>query len=137
MTTGEILRAAAVRLAQPNAWLQRALCRKDGQPIHDTTFPLSVGDSWCATGAIYCELGDHWPRLSITHEALRLVCEVVGADPVYFTGSEPSCHSYVVCWNNAPDRTQDEVVAALLAAADLWESRQAIETTPQPEYEYA
>lgn len=137
MTTGEILRSAAARLAQPNAWLQRSLCQRKRVPIHHMNQPLSAGDSWCATGAIYCELGERWPKFSETHEALRLICEVVGAPAVYFTGDDLSPHSYVVCWNNAPERTQSEVVAAFLAAADLWESRQVVEIAPEPEYEYA
>lgn len=102
---GDVLERAANRLSKPGAWTQGADSRDaDGNDL-DNVDP-DDGDhspvSWCAGGAIFAEAPNQ-----VTYEAARNVLASV-------TGS------YVpMDWNDAAERTQQEVVAKLREAAAL------------------
>lgn len=96
-TVPEILNAAADLLEKPGAWTQGALYRDAaGEPIPN--FGDREAVCYCAEGAIAAVVG----RYSLSHPAYA---------PLGGTGELSS-------WNDAPGRTQKEVVAALRQAAE-------------------
>jgi hypothetical protein len=104
----ELLLKAAYRVGQPGAWTQHFLGRtKDGV---GTYVRKALGTeqihSHCMLGALYCEY-DRDPAPDI-HAAYNAIVQSVGT-------------SLVADWNDAPTRTQDQVVAALVRAAELVE----------------
>ena len=104
----ELLRKAAFRVGQPGAWTQHYLGRfKNG--IGTYVRATLAGDeihSRCMLGALYCEY-DRDPSPNI-HAAYDAIVRVIG------TG-------LVADWNDAPSRTQDDVVTVLLHAAEIAE----------------
>ena len=94
-----LLAAALVR----TGWTQGTEARdEEGRPVYATD-PAAV--CWCATGAI------------------RRVASVIGAGlPDYdvilaAANAVATCGMGIVAWNDEPGRTQDDVAAALDAAA--------------------
>jgi hypothetical protein len=107
MTPAEVLRAAAVLLSAPGAWNQhRWACDIFGDWCAPTN-PAAV--CWCLRGAI-------------AHVVGSMMTEHVGpAEDVL----RRSLHrDGLAQWNDTRGRTADEVVAALIAAAEMAE-RQA------------
>jgi class 3 adenylate cyclase len=105
----ELLRKAAFRVGQPDGWTQHYLGRlKDGTGTYVRTM-LRTGaiHSRCMLGALYCEY-DQDPAPDI-HVAYDAIVRTIG------TG-------LVADWNDAPGRTQGDVVHALLNAAELVEA---------------
>lgn len=111
-TVADILTAAAEIVAKPGAWTQGAYSRDaDHLATDDECEPVAVGEPvcWCAMGAI-AKAGDHNPLFS-------------------WSTDHPAVHAYRVLrslipegdvpdWNDATNRTQAEVVAALRTAAE-------------------
>jgi len=102
-TVADILTAAADLIDKPGAWTQHVFAKSSP----DATDHLSGYDPkavcWCALGAMEAAAGEELSCMAIFGQAETfLVAEV---------GNVPS-------WNDAPNRTQAEVVAALRAAAD-------------------
>ncbi len=102
----EILRKAAYRVGQPGAWTQHYLGRlEDGtgtfarRAVHEDSVR-----SRCLLGALYCE-HDLDPRANI-HAAYEAIVRAIGT-------------SLVADWNDDPARRQEEVVGALLEAAEI------------------
>lgn len=95
-----VLLSAADLLEQPGAWTQNMLsATKRGYAIGAMEDNAAC---WCAMGAIFREArgaGD------LTRPAYDALADVIG-------------HGHIPSWNDAPERTQAEVVAALRAAAE-------------------
>jgi len=118
-TVADILTAAADLIAQPGAWTQLGgdddgsggECARD-----ENGNPVSAVDSdaacWCLFGAIERVTNGHDVRIV---RALEWLTAKRSDDLVGF--------------NDAPERTQDEVVAALRAAADKARTEHAVGTT--------
>ena len=105
----ELLRKAAYRVGQPGAWTQHYLGRlKNGTGTYVRNV-LSGSDihSRCMLGALYCEY-DMDPAPNV-HAAYDAVVKSIG------TG-------LIADWNDFPQRTQNEVVAALVRAAEIAEA---------------
>lgn len=98
MTPAEILTKAADLLEKPGAWTQKELGRRaDGTPIRCGE-DMAEAVCYCISGAIIAIAGpDHLMRCT------RAVEKVTRKLPVI--------------WNDAPERTQAEVVAKLREAA--------------------
>ena len=103
----ELLRKAAYRVGQPGAWTQHYLGRLQNGTGTYARKLLTGAPSRCMLGALYCEF-DLSPTASI-HSAYDALVRSVG------TG-------LLADWNDAPQRTQDDVVAALLRAAEIAEA---------------
>lgn len=104
MTPAELRAAAAARLAR--GWTQDAYARTAaGRPIGPT---CDNAASWCLYGALHAEMGGLPERPS--HERLRTVGEV--CDQIRTELGLPASIS-LGDWNDAPERTQAEVVAAV------------------------
>lgn len=105
----ELLRRAAYRVGQPGGWTQHYLGRlEDGtgtfarRAMREKTIR-----SRCLLGALYCEHDlDPKPNIHVAYEA---IVRAIG------TG-------LIADWNDNPARTQDEVVGALLRAAEIAEA---------------
>lgn len=98
-TVSEILNAAADLLEKPGAWTTGDYARGD--------------DCFCALGAI-CEIeGQVKPRGNVVVE--KEESDASRAFALFVMGEPEPYH--VARWNDAPGRTQAEVVAALRAAA--------------------
>jgi hypothetical protein len=104
----ELLRKTAYRVGQPGGWTQHYLGRlKDGTGTYVRTMLRTVEiESRCMLGALYCEY-DRNPAPDI-HLAYQAIVRTIG------TG-------LVADWNDAPERTQEDVVGALLHAAEVME----------------
>ena len=115
-TASDVLRKAADLIEPAEAWTQNAFSRN-----HDGTTDEANGDApaadnpvcWCAMGAIAfiakIDPNDwHAWKISGANDASK-------AMETYVSGP-------VGDWNDAPERTQAEVVAALRAAADASEA---------------
>lgn len=104
-TVPEVLRAAADLIAKPGAWTQDAFARTaKGSPIGPEEQPAVC---WCASGALMKVCGGHFIKIR-ADEFLRQVMR----------------EQAVSVFNDAPRRTQKQVVAALRQAADLAEAAQ-------------
>lgn len=105
----ELLRKAAYRVGQPGAWTQHYLGRLKngtGTYVRNVLNDSEIG-SRCMLGALYCEY-DMDPAPNI-HAAYDAVVASIG------TG-------LIADWNDSPQRTQDDVVAALVRAAEIAEA---------------
>lgn len=101
-TVSEVLFAAADLIEPEGAWTQGCSAR-DAQG-NQTSATRKQAVCWCAAGAIWHEVGDH---SSFTADAATDELEQT------LGGMIP-----VGTWNDAPDRTQAEVVAKLREAAE-------------------
>ncbi len=102
MQPSDILSRAADRLEQPGAWTQNAFARTSDDK---RVFPYSSNAvCWCARGVVAKELqhSDEWE----TPHAYDYLRRAAGA-------------LSIATWNDAPERTQAEVVAALRKAAEM------------------
>lgn len=126
MTTAEILRAAADLIEPEGAWTQGAGSRnaegQDRQELRDSEYDPGEATCWCIGGAVVeaferanaQDEHDDWePALAPLFKPL---CKALGK-----TSEDPYADSPWVYFNDAPDRTQAEVVAKLREAADLAE----------------
>lgn len=100
MTPSEVLLAAADLIEPEGAWTQRAFARdRHGTALTARSYGAVC---WCADGAIIHSAGDeaylHGPCLAAVY---RIIPDTL----------------LINHWNDAPDRTQAEVVAALREAA--------------------
>jgi len=99
MTVSELLDAAA-DLIERSGWTQKTSARDaDGTPC-----ALNQGVAFCPIGAIDWAdwVADHdW---SLVFDAFSALADAIGG-------------GQVAVWNDAPDRTQDDVVTALRTAA--------------------
>ena len=100
-TVAEILNKAADLIEPKGAWVKGFLAKdeqgrgyKDGMPRNPVCF--------CAEGAVQAAAGK--ANLSLERQAFDALRRVLPTD-------------FIHEWNDAPDRTQTEVVAALRAAA--------------------
>lgn len=95
----DILDRAADRLSKPGAWTQGANARDaDGRGVSPNN-PAAV--CWCLSGVLYSVE----PRYSVAREANDFMNRYVLV-------------SYAHHWNDAPERTQSEVIQTLRQAAD-------------------
>jgi hypothetical protein len=100
MLPSEILSKAADLIEPEGAWTQGAYSKdRRGNPC-----PLSLRSvCWCAEGAIAAiSRADH----EVTHNALTFLRKQIGTRAS-------------IAWNDAPERTQAEVVSALRKSASL------------------
>ena len=114
-SVAEVLERAADLIEPDGRWTRGAFSRNaDGSAdLDDEALAASEPVCWCGLGAIAQTLrvdslkGRLWSRLDtgLTGQAYRLLNEVVGTD--------------FPDWNDAPERTQAEVVAKLREAAAL------------------
>lgn len=105
----DLLIRAAYLSSQPEAWCQHYLARfRDGTGTYSRKRLRSIKvESRCMLGALYSEY-DRDPLVDI-HAAYEAIVQSIGT-------------SRVADWNDAPSRTQNEVVAALLRAASIAEA---------------
>ncbi len=105
----ELLRKAAFRVGQRGGWTQHYLGRlKNGVGTYvRKALSTSEVQSHCILGALYCEY-DRDPVPNI-HAAYQAVVQSIGT-------------ARIADWNDSPQRTQDEVIAALLGAAEIAEA---------------
>ena len=94
----DILNRAADRLEQPNAWSQHVMATTASRQVVAARDPRAC--QWCSMGAISAETDDPNIRFCVDG-ALRAAIN-----------SRSIAH-----WNDAPGRTQTEVVAAFRKAA--------------------
>jgi len=101
-TITSLLNAAADLLAQPGAWTQGAYARD--------MFGSDVGSQWSDDAVCFCVMGALNQVREAQHDAVILgsLSHAIRA----VNGGYP-----IAEWNDAPGRTQAEVVAALRAAA--------------------
>lgn len=102
-TLADVLRRAADRV-QFRGWTQGMLAR-DAAGEGVSPFKPEASE-WCALGAFYADFGG-W-NLSGAHR------EAYAALTIY-AGSIPA-------WNNAPERTADEVADTMRRCAKVWEN---------------
>jgi hypothetical protein len=96
----DILTKAADLLEQPNAWCQGDIAKDaEGNRVPFATDPKAC--QWCLIGAI-CHVAKHAPDDEIAKVGAAI------SDDEYLT---------IAGWNDAPERTQTEVVAVLRKAA--------------------
>lgn len=106
-TVADILTAAAELIDRPGAWIQGQGAKTiTGEPV-DPTHERAA--QWCAWGAIERVTNGHRARSDRSFHALL---DALDLDPDW----DPAIFGEV--WNDAPERTQAEVVAALRAAAE-------------------
>lgn len=106
-TAAELLRRAAYRVGQPGAWCQYYVARlKDGRMTHAASLDA---DAYCMLGALYAEREAAGGAREATQEAYSAIERAVGT-------------SLIAEWNDAPTRTQDQVVAALIKASEIAET---------------
>lgn len=102
-TVSEILFAAADLIEPEGAWTQRAIAR-------DRKGLIAIGEGtavcWCAIGAII-KVGGAWEAIERTEKLLAL------PDAARVGDLRP-----LAAFNDAPERTQEEVVAKLREAAE-------------------
>ena len=98
-----ILTEAADLLEPEGAWVQRSFAKgPEGQ-----SYPQPEAEcSWCALGAILKASGGVRAAAGGYHDAVLFLRQVHG-------------FQHTVFWNDAPDRTQAEVVQAIRDAAAL------------------
>jgi hypothetical protein len=104
MTPADALRQAAALIAKPGAWTQGAYAlTKNGRLIPPSSRHAAC---WCLSGAL--------KRVApgARHAAVR-------GDAIVALGRV--LKSNAVCWNDTRGRTQAEVVAKLIEAADALE----------------
>jgi hypothetical protein len=106
----ELLRKAAYRVGQPHAWTQHYLGRLKSGAGTFTRGLLRADEmqSYCMLGALYSEC-DREPQANI-HTVYDALVEALGTP-------------LLADWNDAPQRTQMDVVGALLRAAEIVEAR--------------
>jgi len=111
LTIAEVLTRAADLIEPEGAWTQGDTARDaDGKPLPNSTEPAAV--CWCVLGAIGKTVGGaNRPMFSAARKALRAV---LPEDIEQIDEDLPDEAN----WNDAPERTQAEVVAALRAAAE-------------------
>lgn len=101
MTTVEFLKETRAKLAQ--GWTQREFARKDGEPTGASALD---SDCWCVVGALgHVALlhGDYF--MPAKFEARSALVEAIGS-------AEFERWSYSLPhWNDAPERTQEDVLA--------------------------
>jgi hypothetical protein len=104
MTPAEVLRGAAALQSAPGAWRQHGWARDaDGRWVSPTN-PAAV--CWCVRGAIAHVVGSMMPEhIGPAQDVLRASLRRNG----------------LAQWNDFRKRRQEEVVAALLAAAEMAE----------------
>lgn len=105
----DLLLRAAYLSAQPKGWCQHYLARfRDGTGTYARKRLQSAEiESRCMLGALYTEYDDE--PLADIHAAYDAIVQSIGTPRV-------------ADWNDAPSRTQSEVVAALLRAARIAEA---------------
>lgn len=96
----EVLDKAADLIEPEGAWCQHVIAKKGGRVFKDGGVPgWREADCFCVSGALLFA-GEGEDR-----EARRRLTRLIGQEPIY--------------WNDAPNRTQSEVVKALRDAANL------------------
>jgi len=113
LSVADVLERAADRLEQPYAWTQGAFSRNaDGSAdLDEDGLAASNPVCWCAMGSIAQTVGVDplapwvWSSTSVQGDAYRFLSGHLGID--------------VADWNDAPERTQAEVVAKLREAAAI------------------
>lgn len=105
LTVSEVLNAAADLLDQPGAWMQEDYCDTGGYRAD----LLQRASCWCVVGAIGAVTDMDGPEAE--EWANRVLGPLIpGVEEGYPVTGIPG-------WNDAPGRTQVEVVKALLQAA--------------------
>jgi len=113
-TVADILTAAADLIEPEGRWTTGAFARTvKGRVIGSSEAPATC---WCAVGAVYRSAYPHGSYR--VYRALELLSDTVGC---YHIGG----------WNDAPERTQAEVVAALRAAAEKARTANSVGTQPR------
>ncbi len=110
----DVLDAAADLLAKPGAWTRGQYARDDhGSPLQDGRNPAAV--CWCAIGALE-KVSDRLVGRKLVDPLQRIVAN---------TSNKFGEYGHISEWNDAPERTQAEVVAKLREAAALARQEQA------------
>jgi hypothetical protein len=120
MNAGEVLRNTAYRLSQKGAWSHHGWGNGS-----QNGWNLQEGTSHCVVGAIYRELGYETPigenRFSVSDtEEIEYLAKYLGIKRGGIIFKE-KYWSPLTAWNNAKERTQEEVVAALMGASELYD----------------
>jgi hypothetical protein len=108
LTVAEVLRKAADLIEPEGKWTRRAFSRNANGVAEDGC------DRWSANPVCFCALG-----------AIAQAAGMESPDGVWITPAARALEALispdlsVAGWNDAPERTQAEVVAALRKAADL------------------
>lgn len=100
----DVLNAAADLLDKPGAWTQNEFARDAaGRAVYHTS---SLATCWCARGAI-AAVNDEEDDHTANNRNWKAAAQLMGFHDVHD----------IEQWNDAPGRTQAEVVAALREAA--------------------
>lgn len=108
MDVATVLNAAADLIEPEGRWTQGTLARDEaGLEVHNPDDAEAY--CWCVAGAIQRVTGGGWSDadFAIYHASRRAVLGAVGL------GEDDS----IAPWNDAPERTQAEVITALRQAA--------------------
>jgi hypothetical protein len=103
-SVAEVLERAADLLQKPGAWTQGVLARNKAGEITGLSEFRGPAVCWCILGATYVVDNDDDDDRSSSNSADRFLESLLGE---------------VGAWNDAPERTQSEVVAKLREAAAL------------------
>ena len=120
LTVTDVLERAYDLLAPPGAWMQKALARTARSAVVSYSDDADDITSMCVVGALHAAAYGH-PLHSavVNHDALNQAFDVLCA-----ALSFPS-RSSIVPWNNAPERTHEDVLLALKQAIERSREREA------------
>lgn len=124
MSVADVLSRAADLIEPEGAWTQGASARTaDGEDLPKGVEPGAV--CWCILGAIGKIVGH--PANRLFGMAERALDEVIPSDTIilHVGDDEDDELPLAASWNDAPERTQSEVVAKLREAATLAASVQS------------
>lgn len=102
MQASEILSKAADLIEPEGAWMQGG---------YSNGVTVVSGSCWCAAGAVYAAHGN-W-RDPVARDAVRVLYTALNLP------YDDEDDDVIGAWNDAPERTQAEVVSALRQAAHL------------------
>jgi hypothetical protein len=113
----EALTRTRQRLTPPRTWAQHAWARTVTSIAVESSSPDAT--CWCLTGALMLELRELDPKCGSSGLAMALACEAVAQ-----TIGLDNCGLTLEGWNDAPGRTQSDVLGVLdLTIARLTQAR--------------
>lgn len=110
MTPAETLRRARALIERPEAWTKAADARLEDGRATLATSPNAV--CWCSVGAIEAAVSPGGYRPRLYHEATEFFRSAAGGPP------------RITFWNDAPERTHADVLAAFDRAIEAAEEEE-------------
>ena len=97
-TAAEIMTEARKLLAKPNGWCQGNFALHYGGVAEPYSF--------CPIGAVQHVVNHSWQDYPAYYDVLRAMHQALPHDGIADSGNEPR----IIRWNDAPDRTQQDVL---------------------------